>query len=747
MKRKIAVLLAFMMLFTSIFAVPGLAADDKGLDKGLEDAIKAAKSKISVPESYDKFNYDINTNGTKKVWQLSWSSSDTSYMGGNSLSIGIDEKGNIVNYNCYKPTIGWSRLPKISKKDALAKAQDFIKKVYPEILDKVKYLDISQNSQFEPGFNFTFVRYVNGIPYYNNTVNVNINGQNTEIENYNCNFDDELAFPSSDKIISLEEAKKIFRQNIKMNLIYRSTYENEKQTIYLAYIPEVDTVTSATYGIDAISGQKVAVINNSYIPGLYYNRAYDMMGGLGFSKSSEKEELKSGEIKAIEEVSKIMKKEDAEKIIRGIKELGLTDEFKVANASVSKDWGNSENFTWNLNFQKSRKEDMGFDAINVAINGKTGELIRFDTNISGMDNKEPVYDQKAVKEAVEKFLKEYLADKFSQTVYDDRNTMYLKYNPSSEKQRFYNFVYTRVVNGIKFEENSMNVSFDAATGKITSFYKNWSEVEFPSLNGVINGEQAYDKLFDKVGLELQYSAVVPVNKEGAIDPVKMKEMYYKYGGWMPQSGDFKPDIRLVFMPGTKIPAVFDAFTGEVLGNDGKPYKEVKPVEYSDIKGNYAEKHITTLAENGISLSGSEFRPDEKITQKDFFLLISKGMLSYDMSINGDTEKGIENLYKQLIAAGVVKEEEKNPTAYVTREDSVKFVLRALKYDKIAALKDIFKCPFKDVAKINPDLVGYVTIASGLKIINGYNGYFSPREDLTRSQAAVLIYNYVDNVKY
>ena len=41
------------------------------------------------------------------------------------------------------------------------------------------------------------------------------------------------------------------------------------------------------------------------------------------------------------------------------------------------------------------------------------------------------------------------------------------------------------------------------------------------------------------------------------------------------------------------------------------------LEYSDISGHYAEKYINELAYYGVGFEGGEFKPDEKITQKDF----------------------------------------------------------------------------------------------------------------------------------
>jgi len=67
---------------------------------------------------------------------------------------------------------------------------------------------------------------------------------------------------------------------------------------------------------------------------------------------------------------------------------------------------------------------------------------------------------------------------------------------------------------------------------------------------------------------------------------------------------------------------------QFLYGDGTPYKEDKVLEYTDISDHYAKKQIEMMAEMGIGLEGPELKPDEKIKQKDFLLLISQVLGEY-----------------------------------------------------------------------------------------------------------------------
>ena len=184
------------------------------------------------------------------------------------------------------------------------------------------------------------------------------------------------------------------------------------------------------------------------------------------------------------------------------------------------------------------------------------------------------------------------------------------------------------------------------------------------------------------------------------------------------------------------PANIDANTGYI-----KLFGRTDPQmwTYNDIDKSYAKEKINILAQYGIALPGEEFKPKEKITQRDFLYLLAKANSPY-FEIDGSKDK----LYSYLINLGIVKEEEKNPNKIVTKEEGIKYIIRALKYDKIADVSEIYKDLFKDTKDIAPKLKGYAAIAYGLNIVEGSNGYLKPKAELKREDAANMIYNYLFN---
>lgn len=722
MKRSIALLTAIIMLVTVFSPLSAYAEKEKSL----EEIIKIAKSKFEIPDKYTEFNYNVNTeiNGSK-VWYLNWNSKDGMEGG---ISVSINDKGIISSYSHYKPYDGTKRnFPKITRQEAKAKAEEFIKKINPDLLSAIRYNDNSNNSLLEPVFYLNYTRIVNKLPFYNNFVNVEVNRETGEIQSYHSNWSEDLVFPDTSKVISLEQAQKAYKEKLGLRLVYLSSYDGKKLNIFPAYVAKYDISEC----IDALTGEKI-----SLQPGYYGPYGYGGMGDMRLA--STKEEAKAGaanvvltpeEKDAIEKVSKLLTKEEAEKKAREFKYLEITSEYKLGSANLSKEWGIPDDFTWYLYFEKAPSSDnREYKSASARINAATGEIRGFHTNYPNSANEGKI-DEAAGKKAVEDFLKELQPSKFSQTEFDDTQKTFYPLFADNKKPAQFNFRYIRKVNGAYFPGNALSVSYDAVNGKVLSYDMNWFNTEFPSVDKAISVDAAHEKLNKDIGFELQYSVKYT------------DEQYLKYG---PGSAASKSEVRIVYAPKREKPLILDANTGVILNYDGQPYKEVKPIVYSDISGHFAEKQINALADNGIALEGIEFKPDSEITQKDFLYMVAKSLHYniYEPYAVKDQKSETDKLYAFLIREGVIKENEKAPGASVTKEEGVRYLIRALKYDKVADIKGIYICSFKDKNKISPDLIGYVSIAQGLKIVNGTNGYLDPKKKLTRAEGAIMLYNYM-----
>jgi len=713
MKRKIAQILTFVMLVMFLLPVQGIAAEG---NKGLERAIKTAKEKFPIPDDY-KFDYNVSTEGGKNIWYLSWSSKDGF---GRQISVRVDENGTILSYNRYDPNDypSQKKFPNVSKQEAKAIAENFIRKVNPKAAENIRYMENNQNYAYEYEYYFNFIRLVDGVPFYDNNITISVNNETGEVRNYYYQWDDTLVFPGVDKAITLEQAQNAYKEKLGLRLAYSYIADGDSLKVYPAYTPKYN---NNSFAIDALTGERIKVSG-------YYGAYYDMEAqkSMNAANGAAEAELTAEELKAVEEVSKLLTIQQAEKIARNSKVLGLTNEFKLSYSYLSRGWPHKEDFIWYLSFAK---ESSGNDYryVGLDLDARSGEIKSFYIGTPYEEGKTAKYDVEASRKAVENFLKEFNPDKFSQVEYDDSfASEYIPYS-GEERPREYSFNYIRNVNGVPFPGNGISVTYDAVNGKVIRYNLSWFNAEFPAVDNVISLDAAHEKLFNTVGLELQYK--IKYNDSQILKA---------------DGSQSKPEVVLVYGIKPGKPVSFDANTGELLGYDGKPYKEAKTVEYTDISGHFAEKQIIALAEYGIAFEGAQFRPDENIKQKDFLALLSKVMNYYYWSVGplNVSDKELDNMYNFLIREGVLTSEEKSPDSDVTREDGTKFFIRALKYKEIAEIKGIYKTIFKDESSINPELVGYVTLASGLKIINGNDGYFYPKNKLTRAEAAIMIYNYL-----
>lgn len=711
-----ALFVALIMIIT--VSIPGFVF--AASDPGLESAIKSAKQMFDIPEDYNNFSYSVRTEGDTKIWDLNWSSKSDN---GSSIQITIDNTGDILNYYNYKNTNyeNIKKLPAISKSAAQTKAEETVKKLNPDIFSSLKPMENSQSMSInESCYSFGYERTYNGIPFPQNGISIYIDKQTGEVQNYNKTWIKNITFPSSEKAISLKEAQEAYIKNLGLRLTYQTSTDEGSLKVFGAYVP----VYNSSYYIDALTGERVN-LEQYYYGGRYGDEK--LKYNVAFSTTAGDIILTPEEIEAVEEVSKLISQENAEKIARELKILELDETFTLQSASLFKGWSGIKGYQWELYFTKSNDKD--YRNVNVAIDATTGEITSFYTGYPSSEDSTPKYDKDAAKKAVEEFLKQFQANKFKETQYEEINNYPGTY-PADYKPTNFWFKYERTVNGIPVPENNISVEFDAISGKITNYGLAWFDTKFPSLDNAVAIDDIYEIFFKDIGLKLQYTT-------GNSDII-----YTKESG---QNATVQKEAKLVYTVNPDKPSSLDALTGVILDSYGKPYEEKKQLEYTDISGHYAQKEIELLAQAGIGLEGPELKPNEQIKQKDFLLLISQvisnGYRFYGKTTLANTDE-TEDLYKLLIQEGIIKENEKNPEGSLTREDSVKFVVRALKYEKVAALSDIFNCKFKDKNEISPDLIGHVVIAKGLKIINGHGDYFRPKAKLKKADALIIIYNYL-----
>lgn len=699
LKRIIETIL-FTIIITGLIG-SNFSYGENNYNEKLEQAIIKVKNNLNISDKYNVFDSRINTHDKETNFYMNWSYSQEKL---GYININTDIDGNIIEFYKYIPNQqeGKSIKAKITREEGLEKALEFISKIDKDISKEIRVIeDSSPMNPQESKYYYEFTRYINETPFPGNNISITIDKYSKEVVEYYVNWNRNLSFLSTDKIINMEKARESYKNNIGLVPMYKSSnrgYErsndNSKDNYYIAYSP-----LQPWKAIDAVTGKPV---NRTL------NRVYAISGNMDMIKEKMDIGLTPEEQTSVDNLVGLLEIATVEEKSRAI--LKIDETYKMKNSYLGSDYKNPGDYIWSLSFIKNIDKNKEH-SIEISLDAKTGQLIRFYKYKPYDEYGKIKINKSEALEIAKTYLKEINPDKINQIEYIS-NDDEINENP------IYSFQFIRKIDGIYVEEDMISIEVDRSSGEIRSYNLSWYKGNFPSSENMISLDKAYETLWDKVGYELIY-----------IDDFNLAE-----------SEEENPIATLIYSIKGDKPAIISATTGEILGHNGKPYKEKRIVIYKDIEKSYAKDKIRVLAEHGISFLDDEFKPKEKIKQRDFLCLLWKSINPYRME-----NISIDNIYDEFIKNGYILEKEKNQDKIVTKEEATKFIIKVMKLDRVAEIDGIYKDIFKDEKDISKDLKGYINLGYGLKIISGDgSGNIKPKQELKREDAANMIYNYLFN---
>lgn len=202
-------------------------------------AIDSDKIKLSIESIQEIENY----NGMPVI--------SVQYMyqyrnGGSGSSLEINKHtGEIVNYHNSKDHLlsdfeEDSQIESdLSKQEALSQAVKFLKEWVPSYAHHYAIpVDEPYFDERLGNYHFTFPRIVNGIIVNGDQINVGIAADGS-LNSLNVSYQDVENWPSSDDVMSQDDAKSIFEEALSLKLMYMKHAKNEKKNHYdLVYVPE-----------------------------------------------------------------------------------------------------------------------------------------------------------------------------------------------------------------------------------------------------------------------------------------------------------------------------------------------------------------------------------------------------------------------------------------------------------------------------------------------------------------------------
>ena len=579
--------------------------DEKSVKISKEKAKEIAKAVIKtyfnteIDETKLTQRINLNTstyNGKENsVWTIYWEM----YNLEKSVSINVTlnaETGEVMQAsNNERIANGENAIPTINTKEAAQISDDFLKKIQPTNFNESNRKDNNLGYYQSANYNFNYVNEVNGIEYDGNNINVEVDGVKKKVVSYSKNWTDNLQFPVISGIIDSKTAAEAFKNEAKMSLKYITTVHNNgyyqnKKDIKLVYVPEFSNGNM----LDAKDGKTLNPYNN--IDNLvtkdlnekeketFYNREKVVT-----PRDNAIEEKEAGEL-----IKSIINKIYGEGHV--IQNLGYQESTDNYGSLGSKIW--SANFS---NGQTGQYVEMG----NISIDALTGQILNCSQYSNEDNNVSTTFKPKLTWEEAYTKAIEVIAQYYPDIVKQIKTEQYYYTNNANDKigQRGYNFNFTRLKNAVEYNNNSINISFSAITGNMTSLNSNWDKsIVFPEIKTVISKENAGEILFNKYKPVLVYTQInKSVNSE---KPELETKLAY----------------RLCDDKGVYDYTNIDGLTGKFVNNNGENIDQNIELFKEKIKDSKAEKELSILASRGL-IETTDFKLDKQITQIDLVKML------------------------------------------------------------------------------------------------------------------------------
>lgn len=685
MKKVISMFLILVML---IISFPVLA--DTKVSEDMQSALIKVKTLVNVNPELSEFSSYMTTSGDKKSYTFEWRNTDYS----KSMTVSCDGEGRITSYYDYSHQASDKKISKVSKQEIIDFAKSFLKKTVPDAFadenDTFVYNENSYNAQGNLRYSLEFKRYRNSLPVKDNYANISLGIKDDEIyvRNMSVNFEYDAQFEQENEII--ENYREIYKEKFPVELVYcdeynynKSSDEPKRKSVLIYRIKDNNS------GYISLKDGEIVTEDSKYELYREENALMDSVATSG--GGANKQMLTEQEIAELSHIEGLLSIAEIEKMIKALPYLKFSSSLKLSSSNLTK----SEEGEYFYRLQYKSEDDKKYRYINAVVNARDLNLISLSNNAGYDVASDITLTEKQKKDAQEKinaFLNKTASDKLNE---------YEKIS-SESYQSFVNDSYVRIVDGVRYIDNGINISFDAKNNIVTSYRIDYYETAFDSKENAIGDNEAYEKITD-------YSPVTP--------------MYILSGGKYIKAATLE-----------KYGVTIDALSGEVRNIYNS---ENKNYVYNDIKGHWVEEAATKLSEIQVGISEESLEPDKKITQEEFFRLMCSGMINKYYTTYTQQE-----LYDILIADKIIDKEDMNPQGNITREDAFVYIIRLAGYEKVAKLSGIYKITYTDGNMFPEEKLGYAAILSGLNVICGDGGYLRPMDNLTRAEGMIMLYRYL-----
>ena len=645
------------------------------------DVTLKMRTLLGISEDYTSFSSDYSYTREGRVWSLYWNGE------GKSASVTCDDGGKV--YSCYfyndemeVYTADYApRMPEHSREEAEKALDQFMAKVLGE--DEGYTLD-------EGGATFV----ADGAPGYQFSGCVTRNGFATDTGFYVNVLAHDLTVRSFDRddgymnfarraemaaVVTEDEALAAFEAAYTVELRY---VDDGKGGLRLAYVLRPDDPMA----LDALTGEMRAHGDM---------RMYAQSNAMDGAGKGEEAELTQAELEGVEKLKGVLGRDTLDEAVRAMTELGVDGRYTLTGAGFST---RGDRVTASLSYQGT---DDSYKY--VSLDGRTAELLWAYSGRSYDQAADYAPDGEKARQDAEAFLKKYMPDKAEKCAYTGVRW------ESKSWDRMTTVTFARMENGVIYDGNTVSVGINTELGIVDEVNVSWTEdAVFPSPEGVAEADKAREAYFALARPEMRICRFFEEQE----------------GLW---------NERLCYvLPAQEQVKGLDAFTLEAI-----PITEGRigeTVEYDDV----ASEAALALASIGSGYAGGHFDGGKTATLRDVLTLI--------LSAGGRARVGAadDELIQAARAAGVIGKGDVDLDGEVSRGWMARTLVEMSGYGKAASIPGIYVCGFTDDGDIREEDVGYIAIARGLGVAQaGEDGRFEPQMAATRSEAAQMMYDFMN----
>jgi len=202
-------------------------------------------------------NLTIDNQTGAYIWELGFRAAAPGRQDGLSARVNA-LTGELIGFNYFDPTsAAWPwQIGYLSRDSARKAAEEFLKKIQPQRFQEVKLEPVLNPGPplrigYPPAQHFNFQRMVNGIPFPDNYMAVEVDTHARRLVQYELNWTD-LNFPAFQGTLGLKQAYDAFLKNQPQALIY--VRNDQTGIISLVYQPQAQPGMPATGLLDARTG-------------------------------------------------------------------------------------------------------------------------------------------------------------------------------------------------------------------------------------------------------------------------------------------------------------------------------------------------------------------------------------------------------------------------------------------------------------------------------------------------------------